>query len=73
MTSPVIGWNPSAKRPDVPFTCLPPMKWVSSVAIKVSSPYVCLAFFGLSPVRVKHYGRCAVPDACVLRAARSAA
>ena len=27
---PSIGWNTSPKRPDVPFTCLPPMKCVSS-------------------------------------------
>ncbi len=26
-TSPVMGQNRSALRPDVPATCLPPMKW----------------------------------------------
>ena len=28
--SPVMGCQPCVKRPEVPATCLPPMKWVSS-------------------------------------------
>ena len=32
-TEPSIGWNTSPKRPEVPFTGLPPMKCVSSAGV----------------------------------------
>ena len=38
-TWPVLGSDTSAKRPEVPATCLPPMKWVSSLGI--SAPFRC--------------------------------
>ena len=38
-SEPSIGWNTSPKRPDVPFTCLPPMKCVSSAAMANSSAF----------------------------------
>jgi hypothetical protein len=28
-----MGSKPSQKRPDVPLTCLPPIKWVSSFTV----------------------------------------
>ena len=32
-SEPSIGWNTSPKRPEVPLTCLPPMKCVSSAVM----------------------------------------
>lgn len=31
LTSPVIGWKPSERRLEIPFTCLPPTTWVTSM------------------------------------------
>ena len=38
-TSPVLGLNTSPCRPDVPLTCLPPMKWpISRIAVSLARP-----------------------------------
>ena len=42
-TSPVVGLKTSAKRPDVPLTCLPPIKWVISATMGFPLQTCCFA------------------------------